>query len=222
MQKESKTKGTFPKERARERQSFHELSAVPQRSPVWTCFAIFWETLKQRLKLNCIPLYSTYFDLGGEFFSAWCFCRWRFGTGDQISVTRFFACTYVTYVHNPEPQYWLVDSGASRTVIADSALGQYKILKERTLEEPLLFHTDAGEGDQGSHHSYFCVLSFDSEKTRTWGHLRLGMWRAQELSHELRQRATDVGQAKWLSGSPICWEGRTWPVPISGSLWRAI
>jgi hypothetical protein len=81
----------------------------------------------------------------------------------------------VTYVHNPEPQYWLVDSGASRTVIADSALGQYKILKERTLEEPLLFHTDAGEGDQGSHHSYFCVLSFDSEKTRTWGHLRLGM-----------------------------------------------
>ena len=40
-----------------------------------------------------------------------------------------------------EPNYWLVDTGASRTVISDDAVKMYKVLRERRLDEPLVFYT---------------------------------------------------------------------------------
>ena len=90
-------------------------------------------------------------------FLAAMFWNWRPNFADPFLAS--------TYVHNAEPQYWLVDSGASRTVIAESALGKYKILKERHLDEPLLFQTaDAGEvvvQKEVVVECYFRVLNFD-------------------------------------------------------------
>ena len=40
-----------------------------------------------------------------------------------------------------EPNYWLVDTGASRTVISDDAVKMYKVLRERKLDDPLIFYT---------------------------------------------------------------------------------
>ena len=40
-----------------------------------------------------------------------------------------------------EPNYWLVDSGASRTVISEQFLRHYKVVKERTLPVPIVFST---------------------------------------------------------------------------------
>ena len=44
-----------------------------------------------------------------------------------------------------EPNYWLVDTGASRTVMSEDAVKMYKVLKERKLTEPLVFYTASAE-----------------------------------------------------------------------------
>lgn len=44
-----------------------------------------------------------------------------------------------------QPVFWLVDSGASRSVISESALGSYRITKDRSLNPPLLFRTASGQ-----------------------------------------------------------------------------
>lgn len=44
-----------------------------------------------------------------------------------------------------EPNYWLVDTGASRTVMSHDAVKMYKVLRERKLEEPLIFYTANAE-----------------------------------------------------------------------------
>ena len=43
-----------------------------------------------------------------------------------------------------EPGYWLVDSGASRSVIHPEALKHYRVLRERLLQPPLSFSTADG------------------------------------------------------------------------------
>eukprot|EP00435_Cladocopium_sp_Y103_P044265 s1257_g12.t1 len=97
------------------------------------------QPLKPRLKHHCIPWFLLWIvSVFSMLFLAANFWKWKPNFVDPFLVS--------SYVHNSEPQYWLVDSGASRTVIAESAVSQYKSLKERTLAEPLLFHTaDAGE-----------------------------------------------------------------------------
>lgn len=114
-QKQKDAKRIFPKEgfqrkvskgKGKRATAATELSAVPQRSPVWTCFAIFWETLKQRLKLNCIPHFLTWVvSLFSMMFLPVTFWNWGPNFCDP-----FFGM-----------HIW--DSGASRTVIADSASG---------------------------------------------------------------------------------------------------
>ena len=44
-----------------------------------------------------------------------------------------------------EPTYWLVGTRASRTVMSDDAVKMYKVLRERNLEEPLVFYTANAE-----------------------------------------------------------------------------
>lgn len=42
-------------------------------------------------------------------------------------------------------EWWLLDSGASRSVLSSKWVHQYNIIKERTLQEPLKFSTASGE-----------------------------------------------------------------------------
>ena len=44
-----------------------------------------------------------------------------------------------------EAGYWLVDSGASRTVVSSDALSAYRIIRERCLDNPLSFQTASGD-----------------------------------------------------------------------------
>ena len=44
-----------------------------------------------------------------------------------------------------DPYLWLVDSGASRTVVSEQALQVYKVLRVRHLEKPIKFRTASGE-----------------------------------------------------------------------------
>ena len=49
-----------------------------------------------------------------------------------------------SYSHE-EAKYWLLDSGASRSVISESHLPFYKVLRKRLLDDPLVFSTASGE-----------------------------------------------------------------------------
>ena len=54
----------------------------------------------------------------------------------------FFFCQNL----EPHDTYlWLVDSGASRTVVSEHALQVYKVLRVRQLEKPIQFRTASGE-----------------------------------------------------------------------------
>ena len=44
-----------------------------------------------------------------------------------------------------EAGYWLVDSGASRTVVSSDALSAYRVIRERCLDNPLSFQTASGD-----------------------------------------------------------------------------
>lgn len=45
-----------------------------------------------------------------------------------------------TQISGMEPNYWLTRTGASRAIMSDDALDIYKVLKERKLDEPLVFY----------------------------------------------------------------------------------
>ena len=80
-----------------------------------------------------------------------------FEDGGRLSVfeqvaTPFFICSNI---EPQDPLLWLVDSGASRTVVSSDALQTYKVLRERTLQSPMQFRTASGEQVQIDHE---CML----------------------------------------------------------------
>ena len=58
------------------------------------------------------------------------------------SVSPFFICQST---EDHDPFLWLVDSGASRTVVSAHALKAYKVIRERELQSPIQFRTASGE-----------------------------------------------------------------------------
>ena len=44
-----------------------------------------------------------------------------------------------------DPYLWLVDSGASKTVVSVHALKAYKVIREREMQNPIQFRTASGE-----------------------------------------------------------------------------
>ena len=54
----------------------------------------------------------------------------------------FFICQSTT---EHDPYLWLVDSGASRTVVSAEALNAYRVLREREMPTPIQFRTASGE-----------------------------------------------------------------------------
>ena len=54
----------------------------------------------------------------------------------------FFMCQNL---HDHDPHLWLVDSGASRTVVSAQALKVYRVLRERDMTTPINFRTTSGE-----------------------------------------------------------------------------
>ena len=61
---------------------------------------------------------------------------------ESRDVSMMFAAAAMDVDH---PVFWLVDTGASRSVISESALGSYHISKDRSLNPPLLFRTASGQ-----------------------------------------------------------------------------
>ena len=57
-----------------------------------------------------------------------------------------------------DPYVWLVDSGASRTVVSIEALSAYRVLRERNLTSPIHFRTASGEEVQIAHECMLEVL----------------------------------------------------------------
>ena len=77
----------------------------------------------------------------------------RLSTFNEQDVAQpFFICQNM---QSADPYLWLVDSGASRTVVSLDSLSAYKVLRERTLATPIQFRTASGEQVQIDHE---CML----------------------------------------------------------------
>ena len=73
-----------------------------------------------------------------------------------------------------EHQFWIIDSGASRTVIGEQHLKHYKILRQRELDHPLVFGTADGN-------LVACMSEvFIEVKFRVWGEDKLH-WQRFEI-----------------------------------------
>ena len=60
----------------------------------------------------------------------------------SLPVEPFFMCQNLD---DHDPHLWLVDSGASRTVVSAQALKVYRVLRERDMTTPINFRTASGE-----------------------------------------------------------------------------
>ena len=69
------------------------------------------------------------------------------GMFQWVSVCKLQAKPFLSQIQTVgmEPSFWLVDTGASRTVMSDDAVKMYRVIRERKLEDPLIFYTASAE-----------------------------------------------------------------------------
>ena len=87
----------------------------------------------------------------------------------EISISKSFLSSKREVGTFDEPQFWLVDSGASRSVCNEAALEKYQILRERELTPPVVFRTASGQEVQTNREVvlevYFRTLVLEQKKT---------------------------------------------------------
>ena len=74
--------------------------------------------------------------------------------------------------HHDDAMWWLIDSGASRSVVSSEFVKQYPILHERQLEQAMIFSTASGEKVSLDHEVVIGVCLHASRDGVTWGKRR--------------------------------------------------